>query len=68
MSELISDRIIDNLGRLKMWHSAEALPILDKQARSESWSYLTFLDHLLEEEVVSRPPVFDLKIPVPIPR
>jgi DNA replication protein DnaC len=54
MSELVSDRIMDNLSRLKMWHSAEALPILDKQARSESWSYLTFLDNLLEEEVAAK--------------
>ncbi|MGB3976068.1 MAG: IS21-like element helper ATPase IstB [bacterium] len=54
MSELISDRILDNLNRLKMWHSAEVLPILDKQAQSESWSYLTFLDHLLEEEVAAK--------------
>ena len=54
MSELITDRILDNLNRLKMWHSAEVLPILDKQAQSESWSYLTFLDHLLEEEVAAK--------------
>lgn len=54
MSELISDRIMENLSRLKMWHSSDSLPILDKQAQSESWSYLTFLDHLLEEEVSAK--------------
>lgn len=51
MSELISDRIQDNLTRLRMWYSSETLPLLAKQAQEESWSHLTFLDRLLDEEV-----------------
>ncbi len=54
MSKLLSDRILDNLSRLKMWHSAEILSALDQQAQTESWSYLTFLDNLLEEEVSAK--------------
>jgi len=54
MSELISDRIHDNLSRLRMWQSSESLPILTKQAQKESWSHLAFLDRLLEEEVTAK--------------
>jgi DNA replication protein DnaC len=54
MSELIMERILENLTRLKMWHSSETLPILAKQAKEESWSYLSFLDRLLEEEVAAK--------------
>lgn len=54
MSEIIIERVMDNLNRLKMGRVMEVLPTLDQQAGMESWSYLTFLDHLLEEEVAAR--------------
>lgn len=54
MSELIMERIAENLGRLKLPKMAERLPDLSEEARSKDLSYLAFLDRLLEEEVAAK--------------
>ncbi|MEE8462959.1 MAG: IS21-like element helper ATPase IstB [Acidobacteriota bacterium] len=54
MSELIMERLADNLGRLKLLTMAERLPELNEEARSGDLSYLAFLDRLLEEEVAAK--------------
>ena len=55
MSErFVCDRLADNLTRLRLPRTREVLPELVKAAESESWSYLTLLDRLLDEEVVHK--------------
>jgi len=54
MEQLISDRLQENLGRLKLSQAAEVLDTVVKQAEKDKSSYLTFLDHLLEEEVAAK--------------
>lgn len=54
MSELILERITENLSRLKLPKMAERLPEVSEQARSKDLSYLAFLDRLLEEEVAAK--------------
>ena len=49
MEQLISDRLQDNLSRLKLTRAAEILQTIVDQAETEKSSYLAFLDHLLEE-------------------
>jgi DNA replication protein DnaC len=54
MEQLITDRLQDNLSRLKLIQAAEVLDTVVKQAEKDKSSYLTFLDHLLEEEVAAK--------------
>jgi DNA replication protein DnaC len=54
MEQLITERLRDNLGRLKLTRAAEVLDTIADKAEQEKASYLTFLDHLLEEEVAAK--------------
>jgi DNA replication protein DnaC len=54
MDQLISDRLRDNLQRLKLTQAADVLDTVLSQAEAEKGSYLSFLDHLLEEEVAAK--------------
>lgn len=54
MEQLITDRLQENLSRLKLSQAAEVLDTVVKQAEKDKSSYLTFLDHLLEEEVAAK--------------
>ncbi|BBO67260.1 hypothetical protein DSCA_11900 [Desulfosarcina alkanivorans] len=49
-----SDRLQDNLKRLKLTQAAEMLDTVVAQAEDEKGSYLSFLDQLLEEEVAAK--------------
>jgi len=54
MSELIMERITENLGRLKLSKIQEVLPVVSEEAQANETSYLAFLDRLLEEEVTAK--------------
>jgi DNA replication protein DnaC len=54
MDQLISDRLRENLCRLKLIRATEVLETVVTTAEQEQSSYLTFLDHLLEEEVAAK--------------
>lgn len=54
MEQLTEERLQENLSRLKLTRTAEVLDIIVEQARGNKSSYLSFLDHLLEEEVAAR--------------
>ena len=54
MEQLITDRLRDNLSRLKLSQAAEVLDTVVREAEGEKSSYLAFLDHLLEEEVAAK--------------
>jgi len=54
MEQLINDRLQDNLTRLKLSRAAEVLDDIVKQADKDKISYLSFLDHILEEEVAAK--------------
>ncbi len=54
MDQLITDRLQDNLRRLKLTQAAEILDTVVEQAESDKRSYLSFLDQLLEEEVAAK--------------
>jgi len=54
MEQLITDRLRENLSRLKLSQAAEVLDTVVRQAEGEKSSYLAFLDHLLEEEVAAK--------------
>lgn len=54
MDQLISERLRDNLSRLKLTRATEVLETIVETAQQEKSSYLTFLDHLLEEEVAAK--------------
>ena len=54
MEQLITERLQDNLARLKFTRASEVLDTLVHQAEANKSSYLTFLDHLLEEEVAAK--------------
>lgn len=54
MEQLISDRLRENLSRLKLSQAAEVLDTVVREAEGEKSSYLAFLDHLLEEEVAAK--------------
>ncbi len=54
MDQLISERLRDNLHRLKLTRATEVLETIVDTAQQEKSSYLTFLDHLLEEEVAAK--------------
>lgn len=54
MEQLTSERLQDNLSRLKLNRVAEVLDTVAEQAKENKSSYLSFLDHLLEEEVAAK--------------
>jgi DNA replication protein DnaC len=54
MEQLITDRLRENLSRLKLSQAAEVLDTVVRQAEGEKSSCLAFLDHLLEEEVAAK--------------
>ena len=54
MDQLISERLRENLSRLKLTRATEVLETIVDTAEQEKSSYLTFLDHLLEEEVAAK--------------
>jgi DNA replication protein DnaC len=54
MDQLISDRLGENLSRLKLIRVIEVLETVVTTAQQEKSSYLSFLDHLLEEEVAAK--------------
>ena len=55
MSEqMIMERLSDNLTRLRLPRMRTILPEIIKTAEMDSWSYLTLLDRLLEEEVAQK--------------
>ncbi len=54
MEQLTSERLQDNLARLKLSRAAEVIDTIVQQAKEEKISYLAFLDHLLEEEVAAK--------------
>jgi DNA replication protein DnaC len=54
MEQLTSERLHDNLKRLKLGRVAEMLDTITLEAEERKSSYLTFLDHLLEEEVAAK--------------
>jgi len=54
MSEMIMERITENLNRLKLSKIHEILPALSEDTRLRELSHLAFLDRLLEEEVTAK--------------
>ena len=49
--QMIMERLSDNLTRLKLPRMRAILPEMIKAAETDSWSYLTLLDRLFEDEV-----------------
>jgi DNA replication protein DnaC len=54
MSEMIMERITENLNRLKLSKIHEILPVLSEDTTVRELSHLAFLDRLLEEEVTAK--------------
>jgi len=54
MEQLTHERLHDNLKRLKLNRAAEILDTVIAHAEQNDGSYLSFLDHLLEEEVAAK--------------
>lgn len=54
MEQLISERLRENLNRLKLSQAAAILDAVVRRAEEDTSSYLSFLDHLLEEEVAAK--------------
>jgi len=54
MEQLTYERLQDNLQRLKLTRAAEALDTIVSLSENNGGSYLSFLDHLLEEEVAAK--------------
>jgi DNA replication protein DnaC len=54
MEQLTSERLQDNLQRLKLSRASEVLDAIAQEAEASKSSYLAFLDHLLEEEVAAK--------------
>ena len=54
MDQLVTDRLRENLSRLKLTQAADVLDIILKKAEADKSSYMSFLDHLLEEEVAAK--------------
>jgi DNA replication protein DnaC len=54
MSEMIMERITENLNRLKLSKIHEILPMLSEDTKIRELSHLAFLDRLLEEEVTAK--------------
>ncbi len=54
MSELAYERVQNALARLKLSEIAGLLDSIAEQAAREQWTYLAFLERLLEAEVLAR--------------
>ena len=54
MEQLTYERLQDNLKRLKLIRAAEVLDTVAARSEDGKVSYLSFLDHLLEEEVAAK--------------
>ena len=54
MEQLTYERLQENLNRLKLTRAAEVLDTIVSHAEKSEGSYLSFLDHLLEEEVAAK--------------
>lgn len=54
MEQLTHERLQDNLKRLKLTRAAEVLDTIVTHSEEDRVSYLSFLDHLLEEEVAAK--------------
>ena len=54
MNNIAYDRVLGYLERLKLTSIGEQLDPLAEQAAKEEWTYLTFLDRLLDAEVSAR--------------
>jgi DNA replication protein DnaC len=54
MEQLTYERLQDNLRRLKLIRAAEVLDTVAARSEDGKVSYLSFLDHLLEEEVAAK--------------
>lgn len=54
MTELSYERVQNHLSRLKLTRMAEQLDALAQEAAKEDWTYLTFLEQLLDTEVSAR--------------
>lgn len=54
MEQLTCERLRDNLDRLKLTRAAEVLDSIVSRSENDGASYLSFLDHLLEEEVAAK--------------
>lgn len=54
MSELVTERIAENLARLRLTRIQEMLPMVAEEARENDQSHLAFLDRLLQEEVTAK--------------
>lgn len=52
--QMIMERLLENLTRLRLPQIRNLLPEITKTAETDSWSYLTFLDRLFEEEVAQK--------------
>jgi DNA replication protein DnaC len=54
MSELVMERVMDNLTRLRCSRIQELLPGMVEEAQAGNQTYLGFLDRLLQEEVTAK--------------
>lgn len=54
MTEMIKERIAENLQRLKLTRIQELYPVLVKKAEDTKMTYTAFMDHLLNEEVATK--------------
>jgi DNA replication protein DnaC len=54
MTELMYERVQNHLVRLKLTRMAEQVDALAQQAAKEEWTYLAFLEQLLDTEVSAR--------------
>jgi DNA replication protein DnaC len=54
MNEPVYERVQSHLSRLKLLRMAECLDGFAEQAAKHDWTYLDFLDHMLEAEVSAR--------------
>jgi len=54
MSDFTAERVQQQLLRLKLAHIAEQLETTSQEAAKHEWTYLDFLDHLLQAELLAR--------------
>jgi DNA replication protein DnaC len=54
MSDLVLERIVENLARLRLTRAQHLVATMAEEAQSRNESYLTFLDRLLQEEVSAK--------------
>jgi DNA replication protein DnaC len=50
----IEERVLERLGRLRLTTTRETLPALLTEAAREKWTYLDFIDHMMQREVDSK--------------